>query len=107
MKYIGAIFLILFSAVGAMRGAGEDYINGIAAIVNDAILTYREVQDYAMNSLELLYRTYGNNPQILEQREREIKMESLDQLIEKQLILDEFKSSGGALPESFIDDEIK
>ena len=99
--------LVLFSAISGMRGAGEESINGIAAIANDAILTYREVQDYAMNSLELLYRTYGNSPQILEQREREIRTDSLDQLIEKQLILDDFKGSGGALPDSFIDDEIK
>jgi peptidyl-prolyl cis-trans isomerase SurA len=107
MKRFGAIILLLFSAVAGMRAAGEEYINGIAAIANDSILTYREVRDYTLSALEMLYRTQGNNPRFLEQREREIQLEGLDQLIEKQLILDEFKSSGGALPDSFIDDEIK
>src|SRR5947199_4800326 len=106
MKYFSVIMVSLFAAVAGLRGANEEYINGIAAIANDAVLTFREVRDYTLNALEMVYRTQGNNPQVLEQREREILTEGLDQLIERQLILDDFKSSGGALPDSFIDDEI-
>src|SRR3954470_12522357 len=107
MKFFSVIFLFVFTGVAGLRAAGEEYINGIAAIANDAVLTFREVRDYTINALEMLYRTQGNNSQFLEQREREILTEGLDQLIEKQLILDDFKSSGVPLPDSFIDDEIK
>jgi hypothetical protein len=57
--------------------------------------------------MDVLYRTYGHNPSVLDQKERETFSDGLEQLLENQLILDDFKAAGGTLPDSYIDDEIK
>jgi peptidyl-prolyl cis-trans isomerase SurA len=106
MKRFCSIALLLLSTVLACQAAAESR-NFIAAIVNSSIITFREVQDFTAQAIDVLYRTYGNNPQVLDQKERETFSDGLEQLIENQLILDDFKAAGGTLPDSFIDDEIK
>ena len=81
--------------------------NGIAAIVNEAIITFQDVESYTLNAVDLLRRTYFNQPQVFRQKRAETMNDGLEQLLEKQLILAEFKGQGGALPDSIIDDEIK
>lgn len=106
MKRFCCIVLLSLSAVLASRAAQESH-NAIAAIVNGSIITVREVQDFTAQAVDILYRTYGNKPQILDQKQRETFSDGLEQLLENQLILDDFKAAGGSLPDSFIDDEIK
>ena len=43
----------------------------------------------------------------MEQKLRALRSEILEQLIENQLILDEFKTGGAKVPEAWVDDEIK
>lgn len=80
--------------------------NGIAAIVNDSIITYQEVEDNTAPFMEVLKRTYYNQPGVLQQKARETHSDALEQLVETQLILSEFKTAGGKVPDSLIDDEI-
>jgi hypothetical protein len=106
MKRFCLIFLFLVSVALVSRAATENR-NFIAAIVNGAVITFRDVQDFTAQAMDVLYRTYGNNPAVLDQRERDTFSDGLEQLLENQLILDDFKSAGGVLPDSYIDDEIK
>lgn len=99
------VVLITLLIAGFSASAGSP--NGIAAIVNDTVITYYEVQAYTFQAVDLLRRTYGRNPEVLNQKVTETMMDGLEQLIEKQLILDDFKAAGGLLPESIIDDEVK
>ena len=104
MKWIGAI---LVGVALAAHGAPE-LRNGVAAIVNDAVITFQEVEDYTAEAIDLLRRTYARaQPEVFQQKRIEAMTDGLEQLIEKQLILDDFKSSGGQLPESFVDEEVK
>lgn len=81
--------------------------NGLVAIVNDAIITRQELMNYTAQSVDLLQRTFANQPEVLQQRFSETIKDGMDQLVERQLILDDFKTLGGELPESVIDDRIK
>ena len=91
----------------AAKGAPE-LRNGVAAIVNDAVITFQEVEDYTAEAVDLLRRTYARaQPENYQQKRIETLTDGLEQLIEKQLILDDFKSTGGQLPESFVDEEVK
>jgi peptidyl-prolyl cis-trans isomerase SurA len=81
--------------------------NGIAAIVNDAIITRLDLEQYTAQAIDLLQRSYRGQPEVYRQRRDEAIKDGLDQLVERQLILDDFKSLGGILPESVIDDRIK
>lgn len=105
MKWIGSI-LVGIAAVTA--SAAPELRNGVAAIVNDSIITFQEVEDYTAEAVDLLRRTYGRaQPEVYQQKRIETMTDGLEQLIEKQLILDDFEGSGGQLPESFVDEEVK
>src|SRR5258705_381575 len=97
------MFLLVATAV-----QGEPRVrDGIVAVVNDSIITRHELEDYTSQAVELLRRTYRRQPDVFNRKYTETMEDALEQLIEKQLILDEFKSAGGQLPESIIEEDIK
>ena len=88
--------------------AGDiDLGSGIAAVVNDAIVTYREVLDLTFTSEQGLFRQYRNKPERYMAELRKIREDGLELLIERQLILQEYKNTGPNVLEGFIEDQIK
>jgi peptidyl-prolyl cis-trans isomerase SurA len=88
-------------------GAHAELANAIRAIVNDAVITYQEVESLNQQTEDLLIRQYRNTPSTLEKKIIEMQNENLDQLVERQLILHEFKTAGYSLPESVLDDLVQ
>ncbi len=82
-------------------------MNGIAAIVNEAIITRQEVNEYIGSSEEVLRRTFARDPDELERRLSKMREDGTEQLIERQLILHEYKTAGYNYPESIIEDRIQ
>jgi peptidyl-prolyl cis-trans isomerase SurA len=102
------IWILLLAAVlGRPVFAEPQLINGVAVIVNDAIITYQDVRVFVGPQLDLLDRRYGDQPQVLRQRRAELLKDGTDQLVERQLILYDFKTTGYNLPESIIEDTIR
>lgn len=81
-------------------------VTGVAAIVNTHVVTIQNVDQFAARALDAARRQYGLRPEQFLQRRTEIMRDSLEQLIERYLILDEFKNSGFNLPESLINDVV-
>jgi peptidyl-prolyl cis-trans isomerase SurA len=81
-------------------------LNGIVARVNDTVITQKEVSTYIASDIEFLDRRYGQQPDVFEQKAREFRALAVEQLVENQLILHEFKTGGFSLPESYIEDQI-
>ena len=81
--------------------------NAVAVIVNDAVITYTDIERYIEPSVELLYRQYGDKPALLEEKLATARQEGTEQLVERQLILSDWKTSGYNLPESILDDEVR
>jgi len=77
-------------------------LNGVAVIVNDAVITLKEVFTAMAEDEAFLERRYAAQPQALEQKRRELLQERIELLIEARLILDEYKKVGN-LPESVIE----
>jgi parvulin-like peptidyl-prolyl isomerase len=99
---------VLICLVAPVVARGEPHLrDGIVAIVNDAIITRQQLEDYTLPAIEVLRRTYARNPDVFNRKYTETIQDGLEQLIEKQLILDEFKSAGGQLPESIIEEEVR
>lgn len=106
MRLIALIFLA--GALCGFTSAAEFKIsNGIAAIANDAVITHQDVLQDCEDVIATYQRTYFNNPQVYEQKRLAAMSESLEKLIDKQLVLHDFKTLGGVLQESYIDDVIK
>ena len=81
-------------------------VDGIAAIVNEAIITHDDVLNDVARAWDLLERTYSRQPEILNQKKAETYKQSLEELVQRKLILHEFKTAGYILPESVIEDNI-
>lgn len=103
MKVFRLIFGLML-ALALQATAQTRLLNGIAVIVNDAVVTYNEVEDLAGPAVDIARRTTPSSQ--LSQRLAEIQSNALEQLVERQLILNDYKVSGYNLPESIIDDEI-
>lgn len=98
--------LAMLAGLGLAISARAELVNGIAAIVNDSIITYEDVLASSARAIELYERQYGRNSALFQQKVLEAQRDALQGLVERKLILDEFKTAGYNLPESVIDDEI-
>jgi parvulin-like peptidyl-prolyl isomerase len=85
-----------------------ELVDGIKAIVSESIITYQQILDRTAPLEEELRRQYRNEPDVYARKLRATQDESLDQLMDDQLILHEFDSSGQYnLPESIIDEQLQ
>lgn len=82
-------------------------INGIKALVSDAVITEWEVRQATAPAAELLFREHRNDPATLNQKYAAASLDNLNQLMERRLILHEFSQAGYNLPESIIDESIQ
>jgi len=81
--------------------------NRIRAVVNDTVITQLQVDMNAAPAVEQLRRQYARQPEILRQKLAEADEISLRQLVERQLIVHDFKVAGYNLPEPVIEDYIR
>jgi peptidyl-prolyl cis-trans isomerase SurA len=105
---LGTILLLMGSwrLIGQLAPAGIP-VNGMAAVVNDHVITYQEIQLSARRAVEAAMRQGRFREDELRQKEQEILRDSLDQLIDRRLILDEFTKSGYSLPDSVVNEIIQ
>ncbi len=84
--------------------AQEQLVDGIAAVVNTNVITYgqvRELMAFRERSLAEMYR----GPE-LQDKMREAQMAALKDLIDRQLILDEFKTNSFQIPDYVLQDRV-
>jgi peptidyl-prolyl cis-trans isomerase SurA len=106
MRLISSILLSVMLVSAGARGEFE-LSNAIRAIADDAVITDHQVRQASEIAIENYRRTYFNNPEAFERKSLEALAEALDALIDRQLILHDFKNLGGIIQESYIDDIIK
>ena len=79
--------------------------NGIAAIVNDAVIPFSEVQKQVEDTERSLRDTYDGP--ILVEKIKEARLNTLRALIERELIIQDGKTQGLFIPESYIEQRLK
>jgi parvulin-like peptidyl-prolyl isomerase len=84
--------------------AGAEILDGVAAIVNSNIITYSEVRDYVQPVLRQLSGTYEG--QELVGKVRGAQMDALNNLIDRQLIIQEFNTKGFSMPPTAVDEQL-
>jgi len=89
----------VFSAmltVGAVIGAAvqihAELVSGIEAVVHDSLITREEVDGMTAQATELLWRQYRNQPEVFAKKVAEARSETLEELLERQLILRDFET---------------
>ncbi len=106
MKYVRIITAAALLACGAQSIRAE-LVDAIQAVVHDAVITYNEVLTLNQQTAESLFRLYGNQPDLLQTKMNQTRVENLEKLIDWQLILHEFRTAGYSLPESVLDDLVQ
>ncbi len=100
-------FLIAAALLAMSLPLRAELASGVKAIVHDSVITYQEVEMFAAPALDVAKRQFRNDRAGFEKKFNELLGESLDQLVERQLILHDFKAAGYNLPESIIDEAVK
>lgn len=100
--------LLLLVVVACINGiVHAELASGIKAIVHDSVITYQEVDLFAAPAVKEASRQYSNNRDRFMDAVSEVISNSLEQLVDRQLVLRDFKAAGYNLPESIIDETIQ
>jgi peptidyl-prolyl cis-trans isomerase SurA len=104
-----AVFLALtFAFAGKALTQRVDVIDGIAAIVNNDVVTISEVRDLIGARERSLRELYSGAE--LENKLKEMRLSAIKDLIDRRLILQEFKKlqeKGATIPDYIVDDRIQ
>jgi parvulin-like peptidyl-prolyl isomerase len=87
--------LITGAAIGSAQFCYADAVpvNGLEAVVHDSVVTHGEVQTMAQPAEQMLAREYRGQPELYQKKLSDARNDTLQQLVERQLILHDFKSS--------------
>ena len=102
---------MLIAAAAVMwepQARGEpELINGIQAVVHDSVVTYSEVLAYSSDAEKMLARQYRGQFDLFQRKVVEARNESLQQLLDRQLVLHDFNVTYGAADrKALVDKEI-
>src|ERR1051326_7193255 len=81
--------------------------NAIIVAVNDAIITSQEIDQAILPQEELLLRQYPPDAPEYRRRLQQLWNEGVTNLVTRRLILHEFKTAGGIIPDNYIEDKIR
>ena len=105
MRFFVFIALILsVGYAGLSAQTDERYTNGIAAVVNDRIITLEEVRR-EMAPLAPQLQREATSAEDLRRREVEVSREILRNMIDRLLIIKEFHDQGMMVPKSALENE--
>ena len=83
-------------------------VNGIAARVNDAIITFQQIEGEMDEPERQLRSNLRSQPDVLKQRLAELRNNTVELLIERLLILDDFNTNPNyKLPETVVEEVIR
>ena len=106
MKSLRVVLLPLLVVLLAGKTRAE-LASGINAIVHDSVITYQEVDLFAAPAVNVALRQLRNDRAAFMNKVSELRSNSLDELVQRQLILHDYQASGYNLPESIIDEAIQ
>jgi len=81
--------------------------DAILAIVNDTVITREQVMNFTAPAVEALRRQYALEPDVFQQKLGEALDNSLEILVERQLILHEFEVKYSKLPDTVVDELVQ
>ena len=98
------VSLALAACVFPTKNNAQDVLDGIAAVVNDDVITFSQVRDL-VGPIEKSVREQFKGNELVE-KIKEIRLKAINDLIDRQLTLQEFKKQKFNIPEHFVDDRI-
>lgn len=108
MKKFCVLTVVLWASLaGPTPLSAQILFDGVAAIVHEDVITVGEIRELAEPIFQAIERQLFDKPQLQDRKMEEAARDALNQLIERRLILHEYKTAGMSLPESIIDRQIE
>ena len=103
---LAAIAAVLTIAATPVRLAAqqERMVDGIAAVVNSNVITFGQVRELLMFRQRSMNQ--GQMTEEMKEKMKESQEAAVNDLVERQLIIDTFKTEGFQIPEYVVDDRI-
>jgi parvulin-like peptidyl-prolyl isomerase len=104
---LASVHLLIWSALTALIATpahAQLLADGIAAVVNDKVITFVQINEEVGETEKLLRQNYTGDD--LFERVKEAKLNVLRALIERELIIQDFKKSGGFIPDTYTQERI-
>jgi peptidyl-prolyl cis-trans isomerase SurA len=92
-------------ALSSLSARAQEVLDGIAAVVNSEVVTFSQVREL-VGPKEKQARDTLKGEELVE-KIKEIRTSAINDLIDRTLIIQEFKSKGFTIPDYFIDDRIQ
>jgi peptidyl-prolyl cis-trans isomerase SurA len=102
--WLSALILPLSSLCHAAYAADVEVIDGIAAVVNGDIITYSQVRSLVAPREQLLRSQYSGEE--LVKQIKAARQAALNDLIDRQLIIQAFKKENYQIPDHFVDQRV-
>jgi len=99
-----SILLIAFLTVSASLNAAEEVVNGIAAVVNGEVITFSQIRELVAAQQKAAAEIYSGSE--LEAKVKEMRQQAVNDLIDRALLLQEFKKKEFNIPDYIVDDSI-
>jgi parvulin-like peptidyl-prolyl isomerase len=102
----GVIFCIWAIVQTNLPLLQAELVDGIAAVVNDDIITFSDIKNMVGPAEETIRKSFMPGDPKISEKIKEVRKDALNQLIERQLIIQQFKERGGKIPDQYIDEDI-
>ena len=109
-RFALASLVILVTALGSrhVHAQGAEVIDGVAAIVNNEVITISQVREL-IGTRERAMREAYNGPDLAD-KIKEMRLAALKDLVDRQLIIQEFRKmqeKGANIPDHVVDDRVQ
>jgi parvulin-like peptidyl-prolyl isomerase len=104
-KLFSFLYLCVALLIPSVRAAEPEVIDGVAAVVNGDVITFSQVQEVS-GPRERTLREQYTGAELIE-KIKEARLAALNDLIDRQLILQEFKKKQFTIPEYVIEDQVQ
>lgn len=95
-----ALTAILFT----LPATAQEVLNGIAAVVNKDVITFAQVRELVGAREQTLQKTYSGEELVT--KIKETRLAALNELIDRQLIIQDFKTAGFTIPAYVVEDRV-
>ncbi|MEI6349548.1 MAG: peptidyl-prolyl cis-trans isomerase [Verrucomicrobiota bacterium] len=99
-----SLAVIICAAALSLSAVAEEVLDGIAAVVNGDVVTFSQVRELVAVREQTLRETLHG--QELVNKVKEVRLAAINELIDRQLVLQEFQKNKFSLPDYVIDDHI-
>ena len=105
MHFRKLALLAVFVVIAALpAGAEEQVLDGIAAVVNGEVITFSQVRELVVTREIALHQSLQG--QALSDKIKETRLAAINDLIDRQLVLQDFQKNKFSIPDYAVDDHV-